>query len=93
MTRDELRDVVLEELGRLAPEADLAASSPATRLREDLDLDSFDFVRFVTALDERLGIEVPEADYARLQTLDGCLSYLLTRVPAAPATLREGRSS
>ncbi len=76
MTRDELRTVILEELGRLAPEADLASLPPAARIREELDLDSFDFARFVTALDERLGVAIPEEDYARLETLDRCLDYL-----------------
>lgn len=84
MTREELRKVVLEEVTRLAPETDLAALSPKTRLREDLELDSFDFARLVTALDERLGIDVPEVDYAKLQTLDGCLDYLSSRVSAQP---------
>ena len=79
MTRDELRGVVFEELAHLAPEANLAALSPAARLREELDLDSFDFVRFVAAIDEHLGIDIPEQDYARLETLGGCLDYLSAR--------------
>ena len=86
MTRDELRGVVLEELGHLAPEADLSSLSPKTRLREDLDLDSFDFVRLVTALDERLAIDVPEVDYRKLETLEGCLDYLASKLSmASPA--------
>jgi acyl carrier protein len=83
MTRDELRVVVLEELARLAPEAELASLPPSTRLREDLDLDSFDFARLVTAIDERLGVNVPEADYRKLETLEGCLDYLAALQPAA----------
>lgn len=89
MTRDELRAVVLEELAHLAPEADLAALSPTTRLREALDLDSFDFVRFITAIDERLAVQVPEVDYSKLQTLEGCMDYLCSRVPTAPTPARE----
>ena len=85
MTRDELRRMVLEELARLAPEADLASLPPQARLREELDIDSFDFVRLVTALDERLGIEVPEVDYRKLETLDGCLDYLAGALGAPPA--------
>ena len=85
MTRDALRTVVLEELVKLAPEIDPVEVSPRTRLREDLDLDSFDFVRLITALDERLGVDVPEADYRKLETLEGCLDYLLARLPAAGA--------
>lgn len=80
MTRDELGAVVREELAHLAPEADLAGMPANLRLREDLDIDSYDFARFVTALDERLGINVPETDYAKLETLGGCLDYLQARL-------------
>lgn len=76
MTRDELRQTVFEELARLAPEANLTALSPKSPLRADLDLDSFDFVQFIAALDRRLGIEVPEVDYRKFETLEGCLDYL-----------------
>ncbi len=82
MTRDELRRVVIEELIKLAPEIEPLEVSPRTRLREDLDLDSFDFVRLITALVERLGVDVPEADYRKLETLDGCLDYFSARMPA-----------
>lgn len=83
MTRDALRAVVLEELARLAPEATLSTLPPGARLREELDIDSFDFLRLVTALDERLGVDVPERDYAALQTLGGCLDYLAQRLDEA----------
>ena len=84
MTRDELRTLVLAELAQLAPEADLSSLSPKARLREELDIDSFDFVRLVTALDQRLGIDVPEVDYRKLETLDGCLDYLQGRLAPQP---------
>jgi acyl carrier protein len=76
MTRDALRQLVFEELSRLAPEADLSALPPTAPLRADLDLDSYDFVQFIVALDRRLGVEVPEVDYRKLETLEGCLDYL-----------------
>lgn len=79
MSREELRAIVLAELARLAPEADLASLPPQARLREELDIDSFDFARFISALDERLGVEVPELDYGKLETLEGCLDYLSAR--------------
>lgn len=86
MTRDEICHVVFEELARLAPEADLAALEPQAQLRADLDLDSFDFVQFIAALDRRLGIAVPEADYRSLETLTGCLDYLEARQGPALTT-------
>ena len=80
LTRDALRAVLVEELQRLAPELDPASLTPATRLREELDLDSFDFTRLVTALHARLGVDVPEADYRQLETLGGCLDYFAPRL-------------
>lgn len=84
MTREALRAVVLEELARLAPEADLSAVRADTRLREELDIDSFDFLRLITALDERLGINVPEQDYRELETLGGCLGWLAGKLQLPP---------
>ena len=85
MTREELRQAVFEAVARLAQEAALASLSPKARLRDDLDLDSFDFVQLITAIDERLGITVPEVDYGKLETLEGCLDYLEAKLRAAPA--------
>jgi acyl carrier protein len=79
VTRDEIRDSVIGALRRVAPEADPAALRPDVSLREELDLDSMDFLNFVLALHERLGVEIPESDYAKLYTLDGAVAYLSDR--------------
>ena len=79
MTGDGLRATVLRALGDIAPEADLAALKPDVPLREQLDLDSMDVLNFVVALHEALGIQVPEADYPRLASLDACVEYLEAR--------------
>ncbi len=55
---------------------------PGADLREELDIDSVDFLRFVVQLHERLGVSVPEADYPRIRTLDGCVAYLAERSSA-----------
>jgi acyl carrier protein len=85
MTRDEIRESVLRILGEIAPEADLGALGGDAVLREELDLDSMDFLNFVTALDERLGLAVPETDYPKLATLDGCIDYLAALPQRGPA--------
>lgn len=85
MTRDEILDAVAGELHRIAPEADLAGVDPSADLREALDLDSMDMLNLFIALDRRLGIAIPEADYARAATLGGLVDTLLTRSPARPA--------
>ena len=79
MTETELRKTVLEALGDIAPEADLAALPPEKDLREQLDIDSMDFLNFVIALHEKLGVDIPEADYPQLITLDGAVGYLAPR--------------
>jgi acyl carrier protein len=71
-----IRDVVLRALSRIAPEADLGQLDESDDIREQLDLDSVDFLNFVVALHVELGIEVPEADYGRLRTVEGCVRYL-----------------
>lgn len=76
MTPDQVKQVLIEELGNLAPETDAATIDPDADLRESLDIDSMDFLNLVTALHQRLGIAVPESDYAELRTLNGAVAYL-----------------
>jgi acyl carrier protein len=72
----ELRAAVLEGLARIAPEIDPTTLRGDVSLREQADLDSMDFLNFVIGLSESLGVDVPEADYPKLATLDGCVAYL-----------------
>jgi len=77
----ELRAAVLGALGEIAPEADLSALDAQMPLREQLDLDSMDFLNVVVAIHRRTGIEIPEADYRKLATLADAIAYLTTRSP------------
>jgi len=79
MTEAELRRTILDALGDIAPEADLDALPPDKDLREELDIDSMDFLNFVVALHEKLGVDIPEIDYPQLITLDGAIAYLSQR--------------
>jgi acyl carrier protein len=79
-TTDEMKALVLQALGEIAPEADLAAIKPDVSFREQLDIDSMDFLNFVIAVHEALHVEIPEADYPKLITLNGCVEYLSSRV-------------
>ncbi len=79
MTEADIRAVLHEELGNIAPEIDLQKIDPAADLREALDIDSMDFLNFVTAIHHRLGVDIPELDYPKLVTLDGAVSYLKTK--------------
>lgn len=73
------KSMICEILGGIAPEADFAALAGGEDLRDALDLDSMDFLNFVVALHERTGVDIPEADYPKLRTLDGAVSYFTER--------------
>jgi acyl carrier protein len=74
-----IRTSVIESLRRVAPEADLDDLPGDVELRDELDLDSMDFLNFVVAIGERTGIEIPERDYPEVMTLDACIAYLERR--------------
>jgi acyl carrier protein len=76
MSDIDIRKVVQEELNNIAPEVDLESIDPAADLREALDIDSMDFLNFITAIHHRLGVNVPEIDYPKLVTLAGAVAYL-----------------
>lgn len=80
MRDDEIKAIVLRVLGEIAPEADLDALDPTVDLREQLDLDSMDILNLMIGIHEATGVEVPEADYPRLTSLDGCVAYLRGRM-------------
>jgi acyl carrier protein len=76
MKREDIRSTVISTLETIAPEADPAALAPTADLRDALDIDSMDFLRFVVRLHEQLHVDIPERDYAKVRTLDSCVSYL-----------------
>ena len=75
MNREELRSAILDALTGIAPEIDAAALAPAKPLRDQVDLDSADWLNFLLALHARLGIDIPDVDAARLTTLEKVLDY------------------
>jgi acyl carrier protein len=79
MTQEEIKATVLRILGEIAPEADLARLKPDVSFRDQLDIDSMDFLNFVIALDEELDVRIPESDYPKLLTLQGCIELLDSR--------------
>ncbi len=80
MTAEEIKKVVLQTLAQVAPEADLEALDPRHTFHDQFDLDSVDFLDFVTALERRLDIRIPDLDAVHLATLDGCVRYLAPRL-------------
>lgn len=86
MTREEIRTAVVAALTGVAPEVDPGRLEPDAPFREMCDLDSMDFLNFVIGVHTRLGVNVPEADYGKLATLNGAVAYLAARLGAAPGT-------
>ena len=79
MTDAEIKAAILDGLAQIAPESDPAELSPNENVRRALDIDSFDFLNFLIGLHEKLGVDIPEADYGKLNTLDEMVAYLAAR--------------
>jgi acyl carrier protein len=86
MSEAEIRQTVLRVLGNIAPEADLARLNSQGRLRDQLDIDSMDFLNFVIGLHNELNVEIPERDYGQLLTLDACVNYLTSALQRSNRT-------
>lgn len=80
VSAEQLKQTIFEVLGQIAPEADPDDLEPDEDIREAFDIDSFDFLNFLIGLNEQLGVEIPEADYGQLNTLDELVSYLQTHM-------------
>jgi acyl carrier protein len=82
MNEQELRAAVLGALCRIAPEVIAGELQPAVPLRDQVDLDSMDWLSFLVGLHARLGVDIPEADYRKLVTFDDLVAYLGARLEA-----------
>lgn len=82
MTKDDIKKIVLDIIEEIAPDEDLSDVKPEVRLRDQLDLDSMDFLDIVMELRKQHGIEVPEEDYPELASLDSSANYLLPKFEA-----------
>ena len=80
MTKADLRDMLIRQLGQIAPEIDISTLDTAADLRDECDIDSMDFLRLITALGRDLSLEMPETDYERMRSFDDLLAYLRDHV-------------
>ncbi len=83
MTDDEIKALVLRELGKIAPEVDAAQIDPVAEMREQIDLDSMDLLNLMIAIHQTTGVDIPEADYPQMASLNGCVAYLRSRIKGA----------
>lgn len=79
MTEADIKNAIFDGLRQIAPESDPASLRPDQKIRETLDIDSFDFLSFLIGLHETLGVDIPEADYGKLTTLEEMVRYLAAR--------------
>jgi acyl carrier protein len=77
---EELKALILREVGNIAPETDLDQIDTASNLREQVDLDSMDMLNLLIAIHGATGVDIPEADYAKMTSVDDAVAYLRTRV-------------
>jgi acyl carrier protein len=80
MTDEAIKALVLKQLKRIAPEAETGNLNPAIDMREQIDLDSMDILNLAVAIHDATGVDIPEADYPHMVTLEGCISYLRSRI-------------
>jgi len=86
VTDDDIKALVLRELGKIAPEVNPDEIDPGLDLREQVDLDSMDILNLAIAIHQATGIDIPEADYPQMVSLDGCVAYLRSRIKQASAS-------
>lgn len=76
MTEDEARAAVRAAIGQVAPDVDTEGLDESSRLRQDLELDSLDFLRLIEVLAQTTGVETPESDYPMVGTVAALIGYL-----------------
>jgi acyl carrier protein len=80
MTKDDILAIVRDELERIAPDVAFDTIDANAPIQQEFDIDSMDFLNFVTALHQRTGVNVPESDYPHVRTITGALRYLKAKL-------------
>jgi acyl carrier protein len=79
MNREQIQAELLAAIGEIAPETDLASIDAGRPLRQQIDLDSADWLNFLVAVHDKLGVDIPDAEAARLRTLQQLVDYCASR--------------
>jgi acyl carrier protein len=80
MSEEEIRKTIFQLLKQIAPDTEPSILKPDENIRETLDIDSFDTLQFLVSLNEKMGVEIPEADYGKISTLKNLVDYLLDKM-------------
>ena len=82
MTAEEIKQALVQKLKSIAPDTEPQNLQPDENIRQTLGIDSFDYLQFIVALDEQFGIQTPEEDYGKIQTMKEVTDYIAARVKA-----------
>ena len=76
MNEEEIKEIVFQLLKKIAPDTEPSTLKPDENIRETLNIDSFDSLQFIVALNKKSGIEIPEEDYGKIATLKALTAYI-----------------
>jgi len=79
MTEEEIKQTIFQSIRKIAPETEPGLLQPDDNIRQTLELDSFDALRLIVELDEKLGVETPEEDYGKIATLKNMVNYIMEK--------------
>jgi acyl carrier protein len=80
MTKEQINAAIIDQILEIAPDINEADIIPDKNIQRSLEIDSFDFLKILTALSEVVGVEVPESDYAKVDTLEHMVEYFTRRM-------------
>lgn len=80
MTNDQIKESIIKEILTVAPDIEEDEILPDENIQRSLEIDSFDFLKILTGLYKQLGVEVPEADYAKVDTIEHMVKYFSQRL-------------
>ena len=76
MNEEEIKEIIFQLLKKIAPDTEPSTLKPDENIRETLNIDSFDSLQFIVALNKKSGIEIPEEDYGKIATLKALTAYI-----------------
>ena len=80
MTKEEIKSAIIKQILEIAPDIEEDEIKENDNIQRSLEIDSFDFLKILTSLNEELGVEVPESEYAKVDTLEHMAQYFLERL-------------
>jgi acyl carrier protein len=80
MKEDELKKTIYQMLKEISPDTEPTNLKEVENIQETLNIDSYDALQFIVALDEKLGVEIPEQDYGKVKSIKDLISYIKTKI-------------